>query len=83
MDFKLSEEQICKTITAHMRFDCNMYIHPWEARGLSPREAARIQTFPDDYVFTGSQNSWYAQIGNAVPVKLAQAIGMGVMRFLK
>ena len=66
-----------------MRFDCNMYIHPWEARGLSPREAARIQTFPDDYVFTGSQNSWYAQIGNAVPVKLAQAIGMGVMRFLK
>lgn len=81
--FKLSEEQICKTITAHMRFDCNMYIHPWEARGLSPREAARIQTFPDDYVFTGSQNSWYAQIGNAVPVKLAQAIGMGVMRFLK
>ena len=81
--FKLSEEQICKTITAHMRFDCNMYIHPWESRGLSPREAARIQTFPDDYVFTGSQNSWYAQIGNAVPVKLAKAIGMGVMRFLK
>ena len=81
--FKLSEEQICKTITAHMRFDCNMYIHPWEARGLSPREAARIQTFPDDYVFTGAQNSWYAQIGNAVPVKLAQAIGMGIMKFLR
>lgn len=81
--FKLSEEQICKTITAHMRFDCNMYIHPWEARGLSPREAARIQTFPDDYIFTGAQNSWYAQIGNAVPVKLAQAIGMGIMKFLR
>lgn len=81
--FKLSEEQICKTITAHMRFDCNMYIHPWEARGLSPREAARIQTFPDDYVFTGAQNSWYAQIGNAVPVKLAQAIGTGIINFLK
>lgn len=81
--FKLSEEQICKTITAHMRFDCNMYIHPWEARGLSPREAARIQTFPDDYIFTGAQNSWYAQIGNAVPVKLAQAIGMGIMNFLR
>lgn len=81
--YKLSEEQICKTITAHMRFDCNMYIHPWEARGLSPREAARIQTFPDDYIFTGSQNSWYSQIGNAVPVKLAQAIGMGIMKFLE
>lgn len=80
--FKLSEKQICKTITAHMRFDCNMYIHPWEARGLSPREAARIQTFPDDYIFTGPQNSWYAQIGNAVPVKLAQAIGKGIIKFL-
>lgn len=81
--FKLDENQICKTITSHMRFDCNMYIHPWDARGLSPREAARIQTFPDDYVITGSQNMWYAQVGNAVPVKLAKAIGEGIMKFLR
>lgn len=81
--FKLDENQICKTITSHMRFDCNMYIHPWDARGLSPREAARIQTFPDDYVITGSQNMWYAQVGNAVPVKLAKAIGKGIMKFLR
>ena len=81
--FKLSEDQICKTITSHMKFDCNMYIHPWEARGLSPREAARIQTFPDDYIICGAQNSWYAQVGNAVPVKLAEAIGSGIMEFLK
>jgi DNA (cytosine-5)-methyltransferase 1 len=81
--FKLDENQICKTITSHMKYDCNMYIHPWEARGLSPREAARIQTFPDDYVFTGPQNSWYAQIGNAVPVKLAKAIGVSLLKFLK
>jgi len=81
--FKLDETQICKTITSHMKFDCNMYIHPWEARGLSPREAARIQTFPDDYVLTGAQNLWYAQVGNAVPVKLAQAIGNGIMKFIK
>lgn len=80
--FKLDETQICKTITSHMKFDCNMYIHPWESRGLSPREAARIQTFPDDYIITGSQNSWYAQVGNAVPVKLAKAIGDGIMKFL-
>ena len=80
--FKLDESQICKTITSHMKFDCNMYIHPWEARGLSPREAARIQTFPDDYVITGSQNMWYAQVGNAVPVKLAKAIGDGIMKFI-
>ena len=80
--FKLDETQICKTITSHMKFDCNMYIHPWDARGLSPREAARIQTFPDDYVITGSQNMWYAQVGNAVPVKLAKAIGDGIMKFI-
>ena len=80
--FKLDESLICKTITSHMKFDCNMYIHPWEARGLSPREAARIQTFPDDYVITGSQNMWYAQVGNAVPVKLAKAIGDGIMKFV-
>lgn len=80
--FKLDETQICKTITSHMKFDCNMYIHPWEARGLSPREAARIQTFPDDYVLTGAQNLWYAQVGNAVPVKLARAIGIGIMKFI-
>lgn len=80
--FKLDESQICKTITSHMKFDCNMYIHPWEARGLSPREAARIQTFPDDYILTGAQNLWYAQVGNAVPVKLAKAIGEGIMKFI-
>lgn len=80
--FKLRENQVCRTITSHMKYDCNMYIHPWEARGLSPREAARVQTFPDDYIFTGPQNAWYAQIGNAVPVKLAYVIGRAIKKFL-
>lgn len=80
--FRLDESKVCKTITAHMKFDCHMYIHPWEARGLSPREAARVQTFPDDYIFTGSQNLWYAQIGNAVPVKLSEVIGKAILKFL-
>lgn len=80
--FKLPEDRICKTITSHMRYDCNMYIHPWYSRGLSPREAARIQTFPDDFIFYGAQNMWYAQIGNAVPVKLAYAIGTAIASFL-
>lgn len=70
--FKLDENEFCKTITSHMKFDCNMYIHPTEPRGLTPREAARIQTFPDDYVFKGSQNVWFAQIGNAGSVRLAE-----------
>lgn len=80
--FKLEADKVCKTITSHMKFDCNMYIHPWEARGLSPREAARIQTFPDDFVLTGPQNSWYAQVGNAVPVKMAKAIGDVIIKYL-
>ena len=80
--FKLSFNDVCKTITSHMKFDCNMYIHPTQARGLSPREAARIQTFPDDFVFYGPQNSWYKQIGNAVPVKLAQVIGEEIIKYL-
>ena len=80
--YKLDENKVSKTITAHMKNDCHMYIHPWEARGLSPREAARVQTFPDDYIFTGSQNLWYAQIGNAVPVKLAEVIGKAIIKFL-
>jgi len=80
--FKLDENKHSKTITSHMKYDCNMYIHPTQSRGLSPREAARIQTFPDDFVFMGSNNNWYAQIGNAVPVKLAEVIGSSIMKHL-
>lgn len=80
--FKLRYDDICKTITSHMKFDCNMYIHPTQSRGLSAREAARIQTFPDDFVFYGAQNSWYMQIGNAVPVKLAKIIGGEIIKCL-
>ncbi|MES2513629.1 MAG: DNA cytosine methyltransferase [Bacteroidota bacterium] len=81
--YKLKSTEVSKTITSHMRYDCHMYIHPKQARGLSPREAARIQTFPDDYVFRGGLNSWYKQIGNAVPVKMAQVIGQELMKFYK
>ena len=80
--FKLKATEVCKTITSHMKYDCNMYIHPTQARGLSAREAARIQTFPDDFILTGPQNSWYLQVGNAVPVKLAKAIGSEVIKWL-
>lgn len=80
--FKLNESLVSKTITSHMKMDCNMYIHPTQPRGLSPREAARVQTFPDDFVFMGANNTWYAQIGNAVPVKLSQIIGSQIMKHL-
>lgn len=80
--FKLKYAEPCKTITSHMKYDCNMYIHPVQSRGLSPREAARVQTFPDDFILTGPQNSWYHQVGNAVPVKLAEAIGRSILKWL-
>ena len=77
---KLKYNEHCKTITAHMYFDCHMYIHPTQARGLSPREAARIQGFPDDYFFVGTPNEWYRQIGNAVSPLIARHIGEGLKR---
>ena len=81
--YKLIYNSICKTITAHMKFDCNMYIHPTQARGLTPREAARIQSYPDDYVFKGAYTKTYMQIGNAVPPLLGNVIAKSILKALK
>jgi len=78
--YKLVAEEPCKTITAHMRFDCNMYIHPYQARGLTPREAARVQSFPDHYFFQGPFTSWFQQIGNAVPPALSYQIARAIRK---
>lgn len=80
--FKLVNAKICKTITAHMKFDCNMYIHPTQARGLTPREAARIQSYPDDYFFRGAYTKTYMQIGNSVPPLLGRAIAHILKKYL-
>jgi DNA (cytosine-5)-methyltransferase 1 len=57
--------------------------HPDETRPFQVREYARIQTFPDDWEFEGSLTQQYKQIGNAVPVNLAYAMGMSLIKLLK
>ncbi len=79
--YKLEPDKVCKTITAHMKFDCNMYIHPYEARGLTPREAARVQSYPDDYFFRGAYTKTYLQIGNSVPPLLGRAIASIIKKY--
>jgi DNA (cytosine-5)-methyltransferase 1 len=56
------------------------FLHPYENRGLTVREAARIQTFPDSFVFSGAESEQYRMIGNAVPPRLAQIIADRIRR---
>lgn len=81
--FKLENDKVCKTITAHMKFDCNMYIHPTQARGLTPREAARVQSYPDDYFFRGAYTKTYMQIGNSVPPLLGRTIAQVIKKYIR
>jgi len=71
------------TIIAHIGMDGYMYIHPTENRTLSVREAARIQSFPDDFIFFGNMQESYVQVGNAVPPILAEKLGCQIMKSLK
>lgn len=79
---RLVGTQLCRSITAHIAKDGYWYIHPEQHRTLSIREAARVQTFPDDFRFAGTQTHRYQQIGNAVPVRLGRAVGEAVLNAL-
>ncbi|MGB7440649.1 MAG: DNA cytosine methyltransferase [Coleofasciculaceae cyanobacterium] len=80
---RLSWEKPSPTITTSPHQKATEMCHPEELRPLSVRECARIQTFPDDWVFSGSITSKYRQIGNAVPVLLGQAIGEHIHKLIK
>ena len=81
---RLRKDEISVTITT--RFDTpssGKFTHPYLNRAITVREAARIQSFPDDFVFIGNKGSQTKQVGNAVPPLLAKAIALSIMEDIK
>lgn len=76
-------EQLCSTIVAHLAKDGLMFIHPTQNRSLTPREAARIQSFPDWFQFPVARTHQFRLIGNAVPPLVAEAVGEELRTFLE
>ncbi|MCP3027019.1 DNA cytosine methyltransferase [Halobacillus sp. A5] len=80
---RLDPEKPSHTLMAHLGTDTYSHIHPFEPRGISVREAARLQSFPDSFVFNTSMGQAYKQIGNAVPPLLAKVVARCVVKNLK
>ena len=74
----------CHTVVAHIAKDGHYYIYPSTEtiRSISIREAARIQSFPDDFFFEGSRSAIFKQIGNAVPPLMGYAIAKAIKQLL-
>ena len=79
---RLSWSEPSLTLTCNPAQKQTERCHPSETRPLNVREYARIQCFPDDWEFMGSQSSQYKQIGNAVPVNLGYHVGLAVRAML-
>lgn len=81
---RLTWDQPCGTIVAGMdKITCGRYVHPEADRLLTPRECARIQSFPDEFKLIGGQVSRYYAVGNAVPPRLATVLGTAIAKTLK
>ena len=80
--YKLIADKPSRTITAHLRMDCHSHIHPFQVRAITPREAVRCQSFPDDYMFLGAYLKTYMQIGNAVTCLMAKGIAETIKKYL-
>ena len=80
---RLELDKPAHTLVAHLSKDTYSHIHPIEPRGISVREAARMQSFPDDFFFDCSMGDAYKQIGNAVPPLLAYATAKSIMNAFK
>lgn len=73
----------CSTIVAHLSKDGLMFIHPTQNRSLTPREAARVQSFPDWFRFPKARTHAFRIIGNAVPPLISEAIGLAVKHYIE
>lgn len=80
---KLDPAKPSHTLVAHLSTDTYSHIHPWEPRGISVREAARLQSFPDDFYFNCSMTEAFKQIGNAVPPLLSKAVAKAIKKNLE